>query len=116
MCAATLVRRVVMAAERRVTALGHLPDTWRFTGNALRRDVTLGSFSAASELINSIAKLCDALDHHPTITINEAKVCERVGGCGVAIEFTTFSAGGAVTARDYGAAAEVEDLIAEATS
>ena len=115
-CAATLVRRVVTAAERRVTALGHLPDTWRFTGNALRRDVTLGSFSAASELINSIAKLCDALDHHPTITINEAKVCERVGGCGVAIEFTTFSAGGAVTARDYGAAAEVEDLIAEATS
>ena len=115
-CAATLVRRVVTAAERRVTALGHLPDTWRFTGNALRRDVTLGSFSAASELINSIAKLCDALDHHPTITVNEAKVCERVGGCGVAIEFTTFSAGGAVTARDYGAAAEVEDLIAEATS
>ena len=115
-CAATLVRRVVTAAERRVTALGHLPDTWRFTGNALRRDVTLGSFSAASELINSIAKLCDALDHHPTITINEAKVCERVGGCGVAIEFTTFSAGGAVTARDYGAAAEVEDLITEATS
>ena len=115
-CAATLVRRVVSTAERRVTALGHLPDTWRFTGNALRRDVTLGSFSAASELINSIAKLCDALDHHPTITINEAKVCERVGGCGVAIEFTTFSAGGAVTARDYGAAAEVEDLIAEATS
>ena len=37
-------------------------------------------------------------------------------GCGVAIEFTTFSAGGAVTAHDYGAAAEVEDLIAEATS
>ena len=78
--------------------------------------MTLASFSKASELIQSVATLCDALDHHPTITINEAKVCERVGGCGVAIEFTTFSAGGAVTARDYGAAAEVEDLIAEATS
>ena len=56
------------------------------------------------------------LDYYLTITVNEARVCERSGGCSVAIEFTTFSAGGAVTARDYGAAAEVEDLIAEATS
>ena len=43
---------------------------------------SLASFSKASELIQSVARLCDALDHHPTITINEAKVCERVGGCG----------------------------------
>ena len=88
----------------------------QLSSSASERRTRRSSFSAASELINSIAKLCDALDHHPTITINEAKVCERVGGCGVAIEFTTFSAGGAVTARDYGAAAEVEDLITEATS
>lgn len=115
-CAATLVRRVVAAAERRVTAVGDLPAAWRFTGTALRRDVTLGSFTAASKLVQSVAKLCDALDHHPTVHINEARVCEREGGCGVSIEFTTFSAGGTKTAKDYGAASEVEELIAKATS
>ena len=50
------------------------------------------------------------------MVVGQPGVDTGVGGCGVAIEFTTFSAGGTVTARDYGAAAEVEDLIAEATS
>ena len=64
--------------------------------------------------MEKIAATCDALDHHPTVAINGARVCHDVAGCGVAVEFTTFAAGGTLTVKDSEAARAVEPLLAAA--
>ena len=113
-CVATLVRRVVERAEDRALGAGEAPATWRRAGDALRRDVVVRDFAAAATLVEKIAATCDALDHHPTVAINGARVCHDVAGCGVAVEFTTFAAGGTLTGKDSEAARAVEPLLAAA--
>ena len=70
------------------------------------------TFSDAADLLAAVADECDRLDHHPTVSINDARVCHDVSGCGVSIEFTTFAAGATLTDRDFAAATAIEPLVA----
>ena len=75
---------------------------WIESDGALERTVELPSFRQAVALVNRVAELAEAENHHPDITISYRKVTFR---------WTTHSAGG-ITARDEELAAKTDELIA----
>jgi len=77
---------------------------WIESGGALERTVELPSFRQAVALVNQVAELAEAENHHPDIAISYRKVTLR---------WTTHSAGG-VTERDRELAAKTDELIASA--
>jgi 4a-hydroxytetrahydrobiopterin dehydratase len=74
---------------------------WIDSGGALERTVELPSFRQAVALVNLVAELAEAENHHPDITISYRKVTFR---------WTTHSAGG-ITERDRTLAAMTDELI-----
>ncbi|MFD7433794.1 4a-hydroxytetrahydrobiopterin dehydratase [Streptomyces sp. NPDC059861] len=80
--------------------LEHLPG-WSLDGDRLTRSYRLASHFAATALVVHIAQVQDALDHHSDLTL---------GYHSVALTVTTHSAGGKVTALDFGLAERVEAL------
>ncbi|KAH8067469.1 hypothetical protein JL721_7581 [Aureococcus anophagefferens] len=101
-CVATLVRRVVERAEDRALAAGRPGDLAPRGRRAppRRRRPRPPRRCARGEDRGDLRRL----DHHPTVAINGARVCHDVAGCGVAVEFTTFAAGGTLTVKDSEAA------------
>lgn len=71
--------------------------------NVLRLEYTLKDFMSAVELINAIAKLAEAADHHPDLHLTGYKH--------LTVELTTHSAGGRVTQKDRELAAKIESLV-----
>lgn len=67
----------------------------------IRHQFKLDSFASAIEFVNKIAKVAEAEDHHPDITINYKKVT---------IELTTHAIGG-LSENDFIVAAKIEQLI-----
>lgn len=78
--------------------LGDMPG-WSFEENAIVRTVTLPSFMAAIDMVNRIAALAEAADHHPDILIRYNRVT---------LTLLTHDAGG-VTMRDIDLARQVSD-------
>jgi 4a-hydroxytetrahydrobiopterin dehydratase len=76
-------------------------DDWIDTGEALERTVTLPSFREAIALVNRVADLAEAENHHPDLTVSYRDVT---------IRWTTHSAGG-VTDRDRELAARTDELL-----
>jgi 4a-hydroxytetrahydrobiopterin dehydratase len=74
---------------------------WIASPDALERTVKLPSFRQAIALVNRIADLAEAENHHPDLAISYRTVT---------IRWTTHSAGG-VTARDEELAARTDELI-----
>jgi 4a-hydroxytetrahydrobiopterin dehydratase len=74
---------------------------WIDSGGALERTVELPSFRQAVALVNLVAELAEAENHHPDIAISYRKVTFR---------WTTHSAGG-ITERDRTLAAMTDELI-----
>ena len=74
---------------------------WIDAGGALERTVELPSFRQAVALVNQVAELAEAENHHPDIAISYRKVTFR---------WTTHSAGG-ITERDRELAAMTDELI-----
>ena len=74
---------------------------WIASAGALERTVELPSFRQAIALVNRVADLAEAENHHPDIAISYRKVTLR---------WTTHSAGG-ITARDEELAAKTDELI-----
>jgi 4a-hydroxytetrahydrobiopterin dehydratase len=76
-------------------------DNWIASTGALERTVELPSFQEAIALVNRVADLAEAENHHPDIAISYRKVTFR---------WTTHSAGG-ITPRDEELAAKTDELI-----
>ena len=47
---------------------------WQKVGSSIEKQYSFPTFSAAVEFVNRVAKLADACDHHPDITITYRKV------------------------------------------
>ncbi|MEU6506072.1 MULTISPECIES: 4a-hydroxytetrahydrobiopterin dehydratase [Streptomyces] len=80
--------------------LAELPG-WSLDGDRLTRTYRLGSHIAAAAFVAHIAAVQDELDHHSDLTL---------GYNTVSLSVHTHSAGGAVTAKDFGLARRVEDI------
>lgn len=80
--------------------LAELPG-WSLTDGRLTRSYRLGSHFAATAMVVHIAQVQEELNHHSDLTL---------GYDTVALTVHTHSAGGAVTALDFGLARRVADL------
>lgn len=85
------------------TALTKLPD-WRRDGDALTRTVESATFPAAVTLVDRVAEVAEAMNHHPDIDIRWRKV---------RYSLTTHSAGG-ITQSDLELAGRIDELAASA--
>ncbi|CAA9465559.1 MAG: Pterin-4-alpha-carbinolamine dehydratase [uncultured Solirubrobacteraceae bacterium] len=76
-------------------------SAWRREGDEIVRDWKLADFGAAIELVNRVAELAEAANHHPDILVH--------GWNRVRLALTTHSAGG-LTERDFVLARQIDQL------
>lgn len=81
---------------------GRLGAAWTRSGAVITREVELASFPQAIEVVDRVAVLADAADHHPDIDIRWRTLTFRL---------STHSAGG-LTAKDFDLAAQIDAVIA----
>jgi 4a-hydroxytetrahydrobiopterin dehydratase len=81
-------------------ALAGVPQ-WSREGEAIVRSVRCASFREAIALVNAVADVAEAADHHPDITI----VWRRVG-----FRLTSKASGG-ITRKDVDLAAAIDELV-----
>jgi 4a-hydroxytetrahydrobiopterin dehydratase len=72
---------------------------WRRSGEAIERDLELADFAAAIALVDSVAVLAEAADHHPDILVH--------GWNKVRLTLSTHSEGG-LTEADFKLASEID--------
>jgi 4a-hydroxytetrahydrobiopterin dehydratase len=70
--------------------------------DAIVRDLKLGDFGAAIALVDSVAELAEAANHHPDILVH--------GWNNVRLTLSTHSAGG-LTDADFALAAEIDRVV-----
>lgn len=70
-------------------------------GDTIRRDITADSFAGGIRLVDEVAAIADAMDHHPDIDIRWTTVTFRL---------STHSAGG-LTDNDVRLGAEIDRLV-----
>ncbi len=78
---------------------------WSHMGKSLHKKYTLKSFMPAIDLVNKIAAVAEAEQHHPDITINYNVL---------AISLSTHSEGG-VTEKDFELARKIDQLASESS-
>ncbi|MEQ0560291.1 4a-hydroxytetrahydrobiopterin dehydratase [Amycolatopsis sp. NEAU-NG30] len=81
---------------------GRLGPGWTRSGSVIAREVELASFLQAIEVVDRVAVLAEAADHHPDIDIRWRTLTFRL---------TTHSAGG-LTAKDFDLANQIDEVIA----
>ena len=77
-----------------------LSPGWTRSGSVIAREVELASFPQAIEVVDRVAELAEAADHHPDIDIRWRTVTFRLA---------THSAGG-VTEKDLALARRIDEL------
>lgn len=82
-------------------ALAKLPE-WRRDGDSIGRKAQLASFPKAIEVVDRVADLAGAADHHPDIDIRWRTLIFRL---------STHSEGG-LTEKDFQLAGQIEELFA----
>ncbi|ADJ49746.1 pterin-4-alpha-carbinolamine dehydratase [Amycolatopsis mediterranei S699] len=75
---------------------------WTRSGAEISREVELASFPQAIEVVNRVAELAEAADHHPDIDIRWRTLTFRL---------STHSAGG-LTAKDFDLASQIDSVLA----
>jgi 4a-hydroxytetrahydrobiopterin dehydratase len=73
----------------------------RSSGSEIERELELGDFAAAIDLINRVADLAEAANHHPDILLH--------GWNKVRLTLSTHSQGG-LTEADFALARQIDDL------
>ncbi len=91
----------VLSADELTEALGELPE-WSGDVKGIERAVKARSFLAGIRLVDAVAELAEAADHHPDIDIRWRTVTFRLA---------THSAGG-VTELDLSLARQINQLAA----
>ena len=82
-------------------ALGSSLSAWTLEGgDTIRRDVTAETFKGGIALVDQVAEVADAMDHHPDIDIRWTTITFRL---------STHSEGG-LTENDFVLAKKIEDL------
>jgi len=81
--------------------LASIDPGWRREGNELVRDLERENFVAAIALVNAIAAVAEAADHHPDILIHSYRRLR--------ITLSTHAAGG-LTDRDFALARAIDAL------
>ncbi len=76
--------------------------TWAHAGRAIVRDHRVADFAAAIALVNAVAEIAEAANHHPDILVH--------GWNHVRLTVSTHSAGG-LTAADFALAGRLEALL-----
>ncbi|MBI4376220.1 MAG: 4a-hydroxytetrahydrobiopterin dehydratase [Elusimicrobia bacterium] len=91
-----------LSRESARSYLGSLPD-WSLSADAksLSRDWAMRDFAAAVELVDEIARIAEAEDHHPDIHLT--------GYRNLRVELSTHSIGG-LSENDFILAAKIETL------
>ena len=79
-----------------------LSPGWTRSGSVIAREVELASFPQAIEVVDRVAELAEAADHHPDIDIRWRTLTFRL---------STHSAGG-LTAKDFDLAAQIDSVLA----
>ena len=74
---------------------------WTRNGESIQRELTASNFAAAVGIVNSIAVLAEAMDHHPDLLI--------YGWNKLRITLSTFDQGG-LTELDFKLAHQIDDL------
>jgi len=80
--------------RKRLAAL----DGWVLAGDAIRKEWRFDSFGAAIAFVNRVAETAEALDHHPDILVQYARVT---------LTSTSHDTGG-LTERDFRLAARID--------
>lgn len=80
--------------------LGKL-NNWSRKGESIQRELTVSNFAAAVGVVNSIAVLSEAMDHHPDLLI--------YGWNKLRVTISTFDQGG-LTELDFKLAQKIDDL------
>jgi 4a-hydroxytetrahydrobiopterin dehydratase len=80
--------------------LSRLP-AWSRAGEAIERELKLADFAAAIALVNAVAQLAEAANHHPDILVH--------GWNRVRLTLSTHSEGG-LTEADLELAAEIDRI------
>ena len=83
-------------------ALAGLHSDWTGSPEKLSRSIEFADFTTAAEFVHRIAPQCDALDHHPDLTLRWRSVD---------VELSTHSAGG-VTEMDVQVAGIIDEAAA----
>jgi len=78
-----------------------LTTGWTRSGSVISREVELASFPQAIEVVNKVAELAEAADHHPDIDIRWRTLTFRL---------STHSAGG-LTAKDFDLASQIDAVL-----
>ena len=94
----------LLDADAIQTSLAGLDD-WDGGPDGIVRTVRLPSFPAAIAVVNRVAEVAEAMDHHPDIDIRWRTLT---------FACATHSAGG-VTDKDVDLARKIDDIIAAAT-
>ena len=84
-----------------IEALGAVPE-WQRDGDAIVRTAELPSFPAAIEVVDQVAVLAEAADHHPDIDIRWRTLTFRL---------STHYLGG-LTDRDFSLAGQIDEVLA----
>lgn len=79
-----------------------LSPGWTRSGAEISRKVELASFPQAIEVVDRVAVLAEAADHHPDIDIRWRTLTFRL---------STHSAGG-LTAKDFDLASQIDEVLA----
>lgn len=90
----------LLAEAELTSALAGLPD-WRREGEVMLRTVRCASFREAIELVDRIADVAEAEDHHPDFEIVWRRVTLRL----------TSKASGGLTQRDIAMAGRIDALV-----
>jgi 4a-hydroxytetrahydrobiopterin dehydratase len=80
---------------------GRLAAGWTRTGAVIAREVELASFPQAIEVVNRVAELAEAADHHPDIDIRWRTLTFRL---------STHSVGG-LTSKDFSLASQIDSVL-----
>jgi 4a-hydroxytetrahydrobiopterin dehydratase len=84
--------------EQRLAGAGQ----WQRDGRAIVRELKLEDFTSAIALVNRIAELAEAANHHPDILVH--------GWNNVRLTLSTHSAGG-LTDADFALAAAIDQVV-----
>ena len=78
-----------------------LGEGWTRTGAVIAREVELASFPQAIQVVDRVAELAEAADHHPDIDIRWRTLTFRL---------STHSAGG-LTEKDFALAGQIDSVL-----
>jgi 4a-hydroxytetrahydrobiopterin dehydratase len=87
-------------SEEQVKVFLNMIPTWKFENNMLIKVFQLKDFKAALALVDKVAPLAEAANHHPDILIQYNKVN---------LMLTTHESGG-ITGRDFSLAQQIDAL------